>query len=651
MTSDIRLDNLIWVALTVLFIIVTSTGLGLLARAIARWRGLSEGEQRKLFWGITLAGPWIVGFLIFVVGPALASLFYSFNNYKLGESLEWTGLENYRALIMGIGAHGRRFTQAMYNSFYYALIGVPLQIITALGMALLLNNEIRGIRSFRTIFYLPVILAGGPAILLAWRYMLSANGGFVNVILQKLASSFFLFDWLYRGFIFVMEGFNSFYTGLSRGDPLGPLKFVIPGALAILILITLLGDWSESKRARTWGIIQILALIVLAATLPRGLMAAPIDPIWTVVVGLAFLGFILLSAWQGHEGRVRAFQIAALIVFAITLALTLAAAAPDSGDPAPYLIAAAAAAAPVLLSLFGVWSRRKYTLLGIAFAILALAVFIHVIPGQLDGGRLALIPRYLTFGTTLEQPGDLTYLKETYPAEIMSAIWFFALAVVMLAAIALLGDRYPRARRAVLYISLAFFLLFTAGALVDGVRYFRAFDTIAAETGTPAYHFARFRTATAQFPTQDRVPLWMTSELWTKPSLVLITMWSTGAGMLIFLAALKGVPRSLYEAAEVDGAGRTQKFFKITLPMISPAMFYNIVIGMIAALQTFESIYILRTPDTEDTLASAAFFLFVRTFRQLDIGQGAAASWILVVVIVVLTVIQFRYSNWVNYEA
>ncbi|HEX2906331.1 MAG TPA: sugar ABC transporter permease [Phototrophicaceae bacterium] len=121
--------------------------------------------------------------------------------------------------------------------------------------------------------------------------------------------------------------------------------------------------------------------------------------------------------------------------------------------------------------------------------------------------------------------------------------------------------------------------------------------------------------------------------------------------MLIFLAALKGVPGSLYEAAEVDGANRWQKFFKITLPMISPAMFYNVVIGMIAALQTFDTIYILQTTQTQDSLASAAYFLFNRTFREGIIGQGAAVSWILAVIIVLLTVLQFRYSKWVHYEA
>jgi multiple sugar transport system permease protein len=195
-------------------------------------------------------------------------------------------------------------------------------------------------------------------------------------------------------------------------------------------------------------------------------------------------------------------------------------------------------------------------------------------------------------------------------------------------------------------------VLFTLGSFLDARTYFRAFADIAAAEGKPAFHFALFRQATDAFPDSTRVPLWMSSELWAKPSLILITMWSSGAGMLIFLAALKGVPRSFYEAAEVDGATRVQKFMKITLPMISPAMFYNVVIGSIAALQTFDNVYILQTQTTVNSLSSAAFYLFQRTFRQLNVGEGAAMSWILVIIILTLTVLQFRYSrSWVHYEA
>jgi multiple sugar transport system permease protein len=213
-----------------------------------------------------------------------------------------------------------------------------------------------------------------------------------------------------------------------------------------------------------------------------------------------------------------------------------------------------------------------------------------------------------------------------------------------------LDHRYPQARRGVLIFSLVFFGLIAVSSAVDGVRYFQAYDTISEETGATVTHFARFRDATDALPEATHRPKWLESDLWVKPSLILINMWSAGAGMLIFLAALKGVPQSLYEAAKVDGANRLQRFFKITLPIISPAMFYNIVIGMIAALQTFDAVYILRTVDTENSVMSAAYYLYQRTFLQANIGEGSAISWLLAVIIVALTVFQFRYSNWVNYE-
>jgi ABC-type sugar transport system permease subunit len=246
----------------------------------------------------------------------------------------------------------------------------------------------------------------------------------------------------------------------------------------------------------------------------------------------------------------------------------------------------------------------------------------------------------------------MDYLDTVHPAQQMSSLWFYGLIVAVILGMALLNDTYPRARRRLTFGALAFFALFTVGAYLDGRTYFQAFETLSEASGDPVFHFALFRQAVASFPGGDRVPLWMNSELWSKPSLILITMWSSGAGMLIFLAALKGVPRAMYEAAEVDGANGVQRFWKITLPLISPALFYNIVIGVIGALQMFENVYILRTPLTSDSLQSAAFLLYSRTFSELHIGEGAAMSWILVVIIVTLTVLQFRFSrSWVHYEA
>ncbi|MBZ0309934.1 MAG: ABC transporter permease subunit, partial [Anaerolineae bacterium] len=578
--------------------------------------------------------------------------YYSFTDYKIGKAINWDGLENYRELILGEGAQGRRFKQALFNSFYYALIGVPLQILAALSMAMLLNRNIPGIKFFRTTFYLPVILAGSPAALLAWRYMLASNGGFINVTLQRVADAFFIFDYLYRFFIFAIEGFNGFYTGISRGDPVGPLKYALPAFFGVFLLLTLLGDWSEGKRVFAWRSAQVLSIIILAFTLPAGIVHVPVNVSWTYFAGLVVLGGILINASQGKITLRGTWQIAALLLFAISFGMTLEAAnfKIHEGNQ-NYLLAIVIAVIPIIASFYGKWTRQKFFILGGVAALLGLIIFIRAIPGQLDGGRLGLLLKYLTFQSALEDKSNLDYLEALFAAENMSALWIYGLVVVVLVGLALLGHTYERGRRVLAYGALAFFALMLMSSLMDGRGYFQAYEDIAEKEGKPVYHFAIFRSETGDFPDSSEVPLWMTNELWAKPSLILITMWSSGAGMLIFLAALKGVPRQLYEAAEVDGANGVQKFFKITLPLISPAMFYNIVIGIIAALQTFESIYILQRPDgNQDSLMSAAFFLFVRTFRQLDIGQGAAASWILATIIVVLTVLQFRWSSWVNYE-
>ncbi|MBX3143671.1 MAG: sugar ABC transporter permease, partial [Trueperaceae bacterium] len=289
-------------------------------------------------------------------------------------------------------------------------------------------------------------------------------------------------------------------------------------------------------------------------------------------------------------------------------------------------------------------------------ALLALALVVRLVVqgvdgffGKLEAGTWRTLVELMTFQNVLREPGELAYLRTGFSAHTPSALWIVAILAVVLLVVG--RARLPQRTQDVLLGVLGFgFLLLAAGSFQGGISFFKAFDEVAAASGGVNHHFALFRQATAAFPDSNRVPLWLSSELWSKPSLILITMWSSGAGMLIFLAALKGVPRALYEAADVDGATAWQKFWRVTLPMISPAMFYNVVIGLIAALQTFESVYIIQNTQTESSLASAAYFLFVRTFRQLEIGQGAAASWILAVIIVLLTVAQFRYSRWVHYE-
>ena len=157
----------------------------------------------------------------------------------------------------------------------------------------------------------------------------------------------------------------------------------------------------------------------------------------------------------------------------------------------------------------------------------------------------------------------------------------------------------------------------------------------------------------AGFPAANRVPLWVESPLWTKMSVVLLMVWGCGAMMLIFLAGLNNVPRELHDAADVDGANSWQHFWKITFPLLTPYVFYNMVVGLIAFLQIFEPIYVLYR-DNQPLVSSATsmvYYLWQASFRNFEIGYGSAISWLILLLILALTAIQFATQRrWVNYE-
>lgn len=144
---------------------------------------------------------------------------------------------------------------------------------------------------------------------------------------------------------------------------------------------------------------------------------------------------------------------------------------------------------------------------------------------------------------------------------------------------------------------------------------------------------------------------WLTSEHWSKPALVIMGLWNVGGGMIIFLAALQGVPRSLYEAAEIDGAGALSVFRHITLPMISPAMFFMLVMGVIGSLQVFTQAYLMTSGGPVNSTLFYVLYLFREAFENLHMGYSSAMAWVLFLFIVVLTGIQFALARrWVYYE-
>jgi multiple sugar transport system permease protein len=208
------LYTLLTAAGTVLFIVLASLLLGWLARAIVRALGKSRVQQENTFAGYLFAAPWIVGFLIFVLFPMLASLYWSFTDYRIGDPAGWVGLKNFVELL----SEDREFRGSLVNTLFLTVVGLPLQIGFALLLAVLLNQRLRGERGFRLAFYLPVILGFNAAVLLCWRLMLNASNGIIDQSIRALSGASPAFSVLNRGAIYVVEVVNGFFLGLTNGN-------------------------------------------------------------------------------------------------------------------------------------------------------------------------------------------------------------------------------------------------------------------------------------------------------------------------------------------------------------------------------------------------------------------------------------------------
>jgi multiple sugar transport system permease protein len=145
---------------------------------------------------------------------------------------------------------------------------------------------------------------------------------------------------------------------------------------------------------------------------------------------------------------------------------------------------------------------------------------------------------------------------------------------------------------------------------------------------------------------------WVGDPSKTMPMFILLTVWQFGAPMVIFLAGLKQVPTELYEAAAMDGAGPVRKFFRITLPMLSPVLFFNLLLETIHSFQIFASAFII-SGGTGGPAGSTLFYtlyLYQRGFADFRMGYASAMAWVLVVVVGIITVLFFRSSKaWVHY--
>ena len=162
-------------------------------------------------------------------------------------------------------------------------------------------------------------------------------------------------------------------------------------------------------------------------------------------------------------------------------------------------------------------------------------------------------------------------------------------------------------------------------------------------TGVVNYYFSRLGI--------DRIP-WLTSSTWAFRSIVLIDVWKhVGFFTLIFLAGLQGIPSELYEAAVVDGAGRRVRLTRITIPLLTPSLFFALIIALIGAFQVFESMYVLTNGGPGDATRTVVMLLYREAFGSFNMGYAASMAVVLFAIILALTVSQVRLGDrWVFYR-
>jgi len=146
-------------------------------------------------------------------------------------------------------------------------------------------------------------------------------------------------------------------------------------------------------------------------------------------------------------------------------------------------------------------------------------------------------------------------------------------------------------------------------------------------------------------------PGWLSSPQWALPGLALMSLWGAGGGMILYLAGLQGIPTALYDAAKVDGANAWARFWYVTLPMISPVIFYNLVMGTIGTFQYFTSAYVMTSGGPNNATLFYNLYLYNNAFRYSQMGYASGLAWILFIIVLFFTLLIFRSSAaWVYYE-
>jgi multiple sugar transport system permease protein len=147
-------------------------------------------------------------------------------------------------------------------------------------------------------------------------------------------------------------------------------------------------------------------------------------------------------------------------------------------------------------------------------------------------------------------------------------------------------------------------------------------------------------------------PKWLGDPNWALPALILMSLWTLGGSMIIFLAGLQGISQTLYEAAELDGATKRQQLFHITIPQLTPTIFFNLIMSIIGSFQVFTQAYAMTNGGPRNATLFYMYYLFDTAFIKFRMGYASALAWVLFIIILVFTLLVIRSSTvWVYYES
>jgi len=141
---------------------------------------------------------------------------------------------------------------------------------------------------------------------------------------------------------------------------------------------------------------------------------------------------------------------------------------------------------------------------------------------------------------------------------------------------------------------------------------------------------------------------WLQSPTWALPALMVMHMWFIGQPMILFLAGLQGIPDRLYEAVSIDGGNWYHKLRHVTLPLLTPVIFFNLVMQVIITFQIFQTVYIMTLGGPMNATTVYVFYLYQQAFQWMKMGYGSALAWIFFLILLSLTLLQFKFSSWVH---